>query len=84
MIAAMSTPRATVVGAGIVGLAAASRLLDRGWRVTVLADGPTVESTSHLAAAVWFPTPPATASSRGGRRPSPSSPTRLGAGYPAS
>jgi D-amino-acid oxidase len=56
MIAAMSTPRATVVGAGIVGLAAASRLLDRGWRVTVLADGPTVESTSHLAAAVWFPT----------------------------
>jgi D-amino-acid oxidase len=52
----MTTPRATVVGAGIVGLAAASRLLDRGWRVTVLADRPTVESTSHLAAAVWFPT----------------------------
>jgi D-amino-acid oxidase len=52
----MSTPRVTVVGAGIVGLAATSRLLDRGWRVTVLADRPTVESTSHLAAAVWFPT----------------------------
>src|SRR6195952_809783 len=52
----MSTGRATVVGAGIVGLAAASRLLDRGWRVTVLADRPTTESTSHLAAAVWFPT----------------------------
>ena len=45
-----------MVGAGIVGLAAASRLLDRGWRVTVLADRPTTESTSHLAAAVWFPT----------------------------
>ena len=52
----MTAPRATVVGAGIVGLAAASRLLDRGWRVTVLADRPTAESTSHLAAAVWFPT----------------------------
>ncbi len=57
----MTTPssvpgRVTVVGAGIVGLAAASRLLDRGWRVTVLADRPTAESTSHLAAAVWFPT----------------------------
>jgi D-amino-acid oxidase len=50
------TSRATVVGAGIVGLAAASRLLDRGWEVTVLADRPTAESTSHLAAAVWFPT----------------------------
>jgi D-amino-acid oxidase len=52
----MSTPRATVVGAGIVGLAAASRLLDHGWRVTVVSDRPSVESTSHLAAAVWFPT----------------------------
>jgi D-amino-acid oxidase len=52
----MTTSRATVVGAGIVGLAAASRLLDRGWEVTVLADRPTAESTSHLAAAVWFPT----------------------------
>ncbi|MCD2194537.1 FAD-binding oxidoreductase [Actinomycetospora endophytica] len=50
------TSRATVIGAGIVGLAAASRLLERGWEVTVLADRPTAESTSHLAAAVWFPT----------------------------
>jgi D-amino-acid oxidase len=48
--------RATVVGAGIVGLAAASRLQDRGWAVTVVADRPTEGSTSHLAAAVWFPT----------------------------
>ena len=52
----MTPRRATVVGAGMVGLAAASRLLDRGWQVTVLADRPGVESTSHLAAAVWFPT----------------------------
>jgi D-amino-acid oxidase len=50
------TQRATVVGAGIVGLAAASRLLDEGWQVTVIADRPAAESTSHLAAAVWFPT----------------------------
>lgn len=49
-------PRVTVVGGGIVGLAAASRLLDRGWQVTVLADRPSAASTSHLAAAVWFPT----------------------------
>lgn len=52
----MTPRRATVVGAGMVGLAAASRLLDRGWQVAVVADRPAVESTSHLAAAVWFPT----------------------------
>jgi D-amino-acid oxidase len=55
-ITSVPSAHATVIGAGIVGLAAASRLLDRGWRVTVLADRPTAESTSHLAAAVWFPT----------------------------
>lgn len=51
-----SPGRVTVVGGGIVGLAAASRLLDAGWQVTILADRPTAASTSHLAAAVWFPT----------------------------
>lgn len=48
--------RAVVVGAGIAGLSCAVRLRDRGWSVRVLADAPVEESTSHLAAAVWFPT----------------------------
>lgn len=48
--------RAVVVGAGIAGLSCAVRLRERGWSVRVLADSPIEESTSHLAAAVWFPT----------------------------
>ena len=47
---------AVVVGAGIAGLSCALRLIDRGWTVRVVADLPPAESTSHLAAAVWFPT----------------------------
>lgn len=47
---------AVVVGAGIAGLSCALRLIDRGWTVRVVADRPPAESTSHLAAAVWFPT----------------------------
>jgi len=31
-------------------------LLERGWRVQVVADRPSTESTSMVAAAVWFPT----------------------------
>lgn len=45
-----------VVGAGIAGLSCAVRLRERGWSVRVLADAPVHGSTSHLAAAVWFPT----------------------------
>lgn len=45
-----------VVGAGIAGLSCAVRLRERGWSVRVLADAPVEASTSHLAAAVWFPT----------------------------
>lgn len=48
--------RAVVVGAGIAGLSCAVRLRERGWSVRVLADAPVEASTSHLAAAVWFPT----------------------------
>ncbi|WP_249266325.1 MULTISPECIES: FAD-dependent oxidoreductase [unclassified Pseudonocardia] len=48
--------RAVVVGAGIAGLSCAIRLRERGWSVRVLADVPVEGSTSHLAAAVWFPT----------------------------
>ncbi|WP_243653672.1 FAD-dependent oxidoreductase [Pseudonocardia endophytica] len=48
--------RAVVVGAGITGLTCAIRLLERGWSVRVLSDAPVEGTTSHLAAAVWFPT----------------------------
>jgi D-amino-acid oxidase len=47
---------AVVVGAGIVGLSSALRLQAAGWRVRVLAEHGPNESTSHLAAAIWFPT----------------------------
>ncbi|WP_163512114.1 FAD-dependent oxidoreductase [Fodinicola acaciae] len=45
-----------VVGAGIVGLTTAVRLLEAGHRVRVLAADPPERSTSNLAAAIWYPT----------------------------
>lgn len=48
--------RVTVLGAGISGLTTAARLLESGCRVRVVAAAPIEESTSYLAAAVWFPT----------------------------
>jgi D-amino-acid oxidase len=48
--------RVTVLGAGIVGLTTAARLLAAGCRVLVVAATPIEASTSFLAAAVWFPT----------------------------
>ncbi|WP_432986643.1 FAD-dependent oxidoreductase [Dactylosporangium sp. CA-233914] len=45
-----------VLGAGVIGLTCALRLLERGARVRVLsADEPT-RTVSRLAAAVWYPT----------------------------
>jgi D-amino-acid oxidase len=44
---------AVVVGAGVVGLTSAVRLLEAGWSVTVVGGRPV---TSYVAAAVWFPT----------------------------
>ena len=48
--------RVTVLGAGVTGLTTASRLLAAGCRVRVVAAASIEESTSYLAAAVWFPT----------------------------
>jgi D-amino-acid oxidase len=48
--------RVTVVGAGIIGLTTAARLLATGHRVRVVTATPIEQSTSYLAAAVWFPT----------------------------
>lgn len=46
---------AIVVGAGVIGLAAAIRLLERGWRVQVVSAEPPDRTTSATAAAIWYP-----------------------------
>jgi D-amino-acid oxidase len=47
--------RVTVVGAGVVGLTCAVRLLETGHRVDVLARDLPLETTSAVAAALWYP-----------------------------
>jgi D-amino-acid oxidase len=45
----------TVVGAGIIGLTAAWRLTEAGYEVRVMAAAPPGETTSVVAAAIWYP-----------------------------
>jgi len=47
--------RVIVVGAGVVGLSCAVRLLERGHQVSVLARDLPLETTSAVAAALWYP-----------------------------
>ena len=47
--------RVTVVGAGVVGLSCALRLLEAGHRVDVLARDLPRETVSAVAAAIWYP-----------------------------
>ena len=47
--------RVTVVGAGVIGLSCAVRLLEAGHRVDVLARDLPLETTSAVAAAIWHP-----------------------------
>ncbi|MGH3443899.1 MAG: FAD-dependent oxidoreductase [Nocardioidaceae bacterium] len=47
--------RVIVVGAGVVGLTCAVRLLEAGHRVDVLARDLPLETTSAAAAAIWYP-----------------------------
>ena len=47
--------RVIVVGAGVVGLSCAVRLLEAGHRVDVVARDLPLETTSVVAAALWFP-----------------------------
>lgn len=47
--------RVLVVGAGVVGLSCAVRLLEDGHRVDVLARDLPLETTSAVAAALWYP-----------------------------
>jgi D-amino-acid oxidase len=48
--------RVIVVGAGVVGLTTAVRLLEAGCGVQVVADATAEGTTSYIAAGVWFPT----------------------------
>jgi D-amino-acid oxidase len=43
------------VGAGVVGLACSWRLAQAGHRVRVVADRPPEQTTSAIAAAIWYP-----------------------------
>jgi D-amino-acid oxidase len=47
--------RVVVVGAGVIGLSCARRLLEAGHRVDVLARELPLETTSAVAAAIWYP-----------------------------
>lgn len=47
--------RVVVVGAGVIGLSVAVRLAERGHRVDVLARDLPLETTSVVAAAMWYP-----------------------------
>jgi D-amino-acid oxidase len=47
--------RVLVVGAGVIGLSCAVRLLEAGHRVDVLARELPLETTSAVAAAIWYP-----------------------------
>lgn len=47
--------RVVVVGAGVVGMTVAVRLAERGHRVDVLARDLPLETTSVVAAALWYP-----------------------------
>jgi D-amino-acid oxidase len=47
--------RVVVVGAGVIGLSCAVRLAERGHEVAVLARDLPPETTSAVAAALWFP-----------------------------
>ncbi|HEX6446471.1 MAG TPA: FAD-dependent oxidoreductase [Streptosporangiales bacterium] len=47
--------RAIVVGAGVLGLSCATRLLEAGYDVDVIARDLPPETTSMAAAAIWYP-----------------------------
>jgi D-amino-acid oxidase len=50
-----SADRVIVVGAGVVGLTCALRLLEAGRRVDIVARDLPLETTSSVAAALWYP-----------------------------
>ncbi|MEQ7006347.1 FAD-dependent oxidoreductase [Actinopolymorpha sp. B17G11] len=50
-----SRPRVLVVGAGVIGLTCAVRLAEAGYEVNVVARDLPLETTSAVAAALWYP-----------------------------
>lgn len=48
-------PSALVVGAGVIGVTSAIRLLEQGWKVTIVTEATTPYTTSDGAAAIWLP-----------------------------
>ena len=50
-----SDVRVIVIGAGVIGLSCAVRLAERGFEVHVLARDLPLETTSAVAAALWYP-----------------------------
>jgi len=47
--------RVVVIGAGVIGLSCAARLLEAGRHVDILARDLPLETTSSVAAAIWYP-----------------------------
>ena len=47
--------KVAVIGAGVMGLSCGVRLLEHGWRVTILARERTPNTTSDVAPALWMP-----------------------------
>ena len=51
----MSKGHCLVVGAGVSGLSSAIRLLENDWKVTIWSSKLSPNTTSDLAAALWYP-----------------------------
>jgi D-amino-acid oxidase len=51
----MSTKRVAIIGAGVSGLTCGVVLRERRYEVEVLAETDTMETTSAVAAAIWYP-----------------------------
>lgn len=47
--------RCTVIGAGVIGLSCATRLAEAGHQIRLVTDLPPLETTSAVAAALWYP-----------------------------
>jgi len=51
----MARPRAVVVGAGVIGMTSAIRLLEAGFDVRIVARERSPHTTSDVAGAIWYP-----------------------------